>query len=79
MDYHKKVGKLAKEVQAAKYRLSHLESELQEAVVQLCIAHPGGLRSWSRSLGISAAYACDLKMKRRRVSEALIARILGAK
>jgi hypothetical protein len=65
-------------VRLARQRVKDAESALQDAVAEVIDSFDGGLRAWAQSMKISAAYACDLKYGRRKVSEAIVAKIAGA-
>ena len=53
------------------------ERQLQRLLGEHISAHENGLRDWARQMGISAQYACDIRHGRRKISDAMVAKILG--
>ena len=51
------------------------EQKLQDAISE--VAGTEGLREWARSVGISVQYACDIRHRRRKVSDELLSKILA--
>lgn len=53
------------------------ERQLQRLVGSMVSSNENGLRDWARKMGISAQYACDIRHGRRKISSAMIARIMN--
>jgi hypothetical protein len=57
-------------------RTARLEAQLQHELSLLITGSGVGLRQWAEEMGITPAYACDLRHGRRKVSEAIIEKVL---
>lgn len=79
MDNVQRVAKAAERIRLKRAELLAAEVKLQEAVVALINVKGDSLRAWAKSMGITVAYACDIRHGRRKISEAMVAKILGSK
>lgn len=75
-DHRSKVRAAAERLKNARTTANTHEIGLALAVSDLIEAHENGLREWARSMGISASYACDIRHGRRKISNAMVERIL---
>ncbi len=78
MDHLRQVRSAASALRSRRTLAFVAEQKLQEAVAGLIGANDGGLRDWARSMGISPQYACDIRHGRRKISDAVVKKILGA-
>jgi transcriptional regulator with XRE-family HTH domain len=68
---------VARDLQRARHHTRDMEIALQAAVAQALSEEHGSGRELSRRLGISAAYLCDIRHGRRKVSDAFLERLLA--
>jgi hypothetical protein len=73
-----KIRKSAQRAERLRGAIVRTEEDLQRHVSLLIQSHEGGLRSWARSVGISAGYASDLIHRRRKISQSILAKILSS-
>ena len=69
----------AAELQFARDRVHKKEAQLQKAVAKFVASYPGSLREMAWNLGVSAAYLCDIRGGKRKVSAAMVTRLEGLK
>lgn len=73
------IQRAASRLHTARLRVEALEAQLQALVAARVDAHAGGSIVWAREIGISPQYASDIRHGRRKISAAVVAKILGGK
>jgi hypothetical protein len=56
-------------------KAERLERELQDAVSAYLFEQPTELRDLAKQLGITPAYLCDIRYKRRKISDQFLERL----
>ena len=72
----KAIKKQAEAVKTARLKLANEEDRLG-IVVRQFLGPRGSIRSLARQMDISAGYLCDISNGRRKVSDAVVEKVIG--
>lgn len=64
-------------LQGCREKCAEYEKQMQHEIAEVIASNPGGMRDWARQMGISAQYACDLVHGRRKVSDAVVTKVMA--
>lgn len=69
--------RVAKRLQYHRDQADICERELQSQVSIIISSNKNGLRDWARTMKLSPQYVCDLRYGRRKISAAVLKKVLG--